>query len=688
MKIGLVGCGQIAHAHASFIPEDEKHRIVGVSDQDKGRAEAFAQRFKIGKVYATVAQLLEAEKPDVVHVLTPPQTHMAVALQAMKAGCHVLVEKPMALSAEEADVMIAAAKTHKVKICVDHNQLFDPVMLQARRVIAEGVVGTVIGVESYYGFNFTQAAGRRWVENLPSGIFQDVMPHPVSLILQFLADPLDLHVSTLTTGTLGPDVPDELRVLMKGKDTIGTLSISLGIKPPLNFLRIYGSKAILHADLANMILSVERLRPLPKAVARGLMSIEQGAQIASGAIRNAVKFMLGRVKPFPGMGNLIRAFYESIEHDHDPPVPGEAGRRIVQVFERIRTQLPTPAIRQPTGTRQSNSGPRVFVTGASGFVGSHLVERLIRQGAAVRALVRPTSQIGHLRGLDIDWLDGDLGDSEKLKRGMDGCDVVYHCAAATNGSWSDYLEATIRGTDRLLAAAAAVAVKRFVYLSSLSVYGVSQFKDHEWVTEDAPYEPYPEQRGDYTRSKIEAEKLVLEYGRERGLPITILRPGTIYGPRGKVFFPQVGYALKNKIFLIIGPGNHLLPLAYVENVVDAICLAGICEEAVGQIYNIVDDSKITQQQYLNELIQRTGLKALTLHVPFGSIYMMAALLEAQAALTKTNRSLPLSRYRLICATKDLCYDTSRAKKQLGWKPNVSFEEGLRRTFEWYINERG
>jgi nucleoside-diphosphate-sugar epimerase/predicted dehydrogenase len=686
MKIGLIGCGQIAHVHASFIQEDEKHRIVGVCDQDKGRAEAFAQRFKIGKVYENLAQFIEAGKPDVVHVLTPPQTHMALALQAMEAGCHVLVEKPMALSVDEADAMIAAAETHGVKLCVDHTQLFDPVILQARRLVAEGAVGTVIGVESYYGFNFTQAAGRRWVENLPAGVFQDLVPHPLSLILQFVGDPQDLHVSTLITGTLGPNVPDELRVLMRGKDTLGTLSISLAIKPHLNFLRIYGSKAILHVDLGNMILSVERLRPLPKAIARGLMSVEQGMQLVSGAIRNAFKFMLGRVKPYQGMGNLIRAFYESIEKDQDPPVSGQAGRRVVQVFERIRAQLPTSAIRQQASRRQRNGGPRVFVTGASGFLGSHLVERLIRQGAAVRALVRPTSQVGHLRGLDIDWVDGDLSDVEKLKRGMEGCDVVYHCAAATNGSWSDYLESTVRGTDRVLEASAALGVRRFVYISSLSVYGVSQFKDHELVTEDVPYEPYPEQRGYYTRSKIEAEKLVLEYGRDKKLPIAILRPGTIYGPGGKVFFPLIGYALKNKIFLIIGRGDHLLPLAYVENVIDAICLAGIQEEAIGQIYNIVDDSKITQQQYLNELIQRTGLKALTLHVPFSSIYIMASLLEVQAALTKTNGALPLSRYRLVSATKDLRYDASQAKKQLGWKPNISFEEGLSRTFEWYNNE--
>jgi nucleoside-diphosphate-sugar epimerase len=119
----------------------------------------------------------------------------------------------------------------------------------------------------------------------------------------------------------------------------------------------------------------------------------------------------------------------------------------------------------------------------------------------------------------------------------------------------------------------------------------------------------------------------------------------------------------------------------VENVVDAICLAGAREQAVGQIYNIVDDDPISSEQYVNELIRRTGAKAAKLHVPFGFIYVGASLLEAQAKLTK--KAPFLTRYRLVCATKDVQYDTSRAKDQLGWRPKVSLQEGLTRTFDWY-----
>lgn len=678
MKIGLVGCGQIAHVHVPFILRSKSHPIVGVCDHDPTKASSLGQRFKIGSVYVNFAELLEEQRPDVVHVLTPPQMHAALALQAMEAGCHVLVEKPMALSVQEADRMIDAAKAHGVKLCVNHNQLFDPVFLEARRLIEKGVVGIVIGVESYYGFNLAQTSERRWVDGLPGGVFQNLAPHPLSLILEFLQDPLELHASTLTTGTLGPYMPDELRVLIRAKNAVGTLSISLGIKPHLNFLKIYGSKAVLHVDLANMILSKERLRPLPKAVARGLMNVEQGLQLVSGAVRNAVKFALGRLKPYQGLGNLIHAFYESIERDQDPPVPGEVGRRAVQVFESIQKQLHT--VVQQKKNRRSENGSRVFVTGASGFLGSHLVEKLVRDGTLVQALARPTSRIGHLKHLDIEWVDGDLGNVEELKRTTEGCEVVYHCAAATKGSWSNYLESTVRGTERLLEASVAVGVRRFVHISSLSVYDVSQLDRHARVTEDTPYDPHPEKRGYYTHSKIEAEKLVRRYAQEQGLSISILRPGTIYGPRGKVFFPRIGYNVRSKIFLIIGPGDHLLPLTYVENLVDAIQLAGARQEAAGQIYNIVDDEIITQKEYLKGLIQRTGLRALVLHMPFGCIYMAASLLEIKAALTKRKSPPLISRYRLVCNARNVRYDTSRAKNHLQWEPTISLKEGLNRTF--------
>src|SRR5262245_28277633 len=125
MKVGIIGCGQIATIHIPYILAQPDARIVGLADASEGRARELAARFHISSVHSTLGDLLEAEHPDVVHILTPPQTHAGLAIEAMEAGCHVLVEKPMAASLKEAEAMEAVAQRHGVKLCVDHNHLFD-----------------------------------------------------------------------------------------------------------------------------------------------------------------------------------------------------------------------------------------------------------------------------------------------------------------------------------------------------------------------------------------------------------------------------------------------------------------------------------------------------------------------------------------------------------------------------------
>jgi len=268
---------------------------------------------------------------------------------------------------------------------------------------------------------------------------------------------------------------------------------------------------------------------------------------------------------------------------------------------------------------------------------------------------------------------------------MDGADIVVHCAAATKGSWDEYFEATVRGTERVFNASLTAGVKRVVYISSLSVYAVGELRARELVTEESPLDPRPQERGYYAYSKVEAEKIALRFLAEQQPAVAIIRPGLIYGPRGTMLSPSIGYCLQDKFFMTIGNGKSLLPMTYVENVVDAIWLAATRDEAVGNIYNIVDDELITQNQYVGEFIRRTGLKASTIHVPFVLPYLAACLFEMRAALTKGKA--PLTRYRLVCGTKEVRYDTARARKQLRWSPRVSLNEGLARSFQWYNRQR-
>src|SRR5262245_34208908 len=132
MKVGIVGCGQIAAVHIPYVRSHPGTAIVGVCDPSESRARETAARFAIRNVCRSLDELLDVHRPELVHIVTPPQTHAALAIQAMEAGCHVLVEKPMAVNLEEAQAMEATARRRGVKLCVDHNHLFDPAVVQAR----------------------------------------------------------------------------------------------------------------------------------------------------------------------------------------------------------------------------------------------------------------------------------------------------------------------------------------------------------------------------------------------------------------------------------------------------------------------------------------------------------------------------------------------------------------------------
>lgn len=325
---------------------------------------------------------------------------------------------------------------------------------------------------------------------------------------------------------------------------------------------------------------------------------------------------------------------------------------------------------------------KVLVTGATGFLGGHLVRRLVERGDDVRALARKTSNVDKLKNLDVEIFYGDLADKDSLRHAVDDVDIVYHAAATIRGGWDEAEEGNVKGTIRMLKLSLDAGVRRFVYISSLAVYGVNELENNTLVKEESPYEKFPDRLGSaYVYSKTEAEKLVFKFYK-KGLPVVVLRPGIIYGPGGKVFFSHIGYPYKERFFVFIGNGDISLPLTYVDNTVDAILLSAEREEAIGRIYNIVD-AELTQKEYLNRYIEGINLakKTFTVPVPFPLISSAAYFIETLTNfLNKGPRNL---KYKIAYKGKNLRFDTSKAKEELSWRPRVSLEDGLKTTFDWY-----
>jgi len=699
IRVAIVGCGLIAQAHIRALQAVEGVEILAVCDRDADRAQRMARLAQGARVYDGLTSLLQDERPDAVHVLTPPATHAELTIQAMEAGCHVLVEKPMALSVQDADSMIAIAREKQVKLCTNHNYLFKPSVLRARQLVDSGAVGKVVHAHTYYGLagegNFYGGAGRsHWAWRLPGGVFTNFLPHLIYLELAFLKR------VDVVTGVACVD-STEMSVVVANSDASGTMTISMRAKPYAKFVDIYCTKGLIHADLVRETLTLHPERRLPRMLSKAMFSLEESVQLASDTTANTLRVMMGRMKNMPELPILFREFYDCIRHDGTPPVPGEDGRRMVQVLEMVQAKSPALAFSsQAAGATAAPAEPRteaervlqrkgipgrVLVTGASGFLGRHLVAALHRSGAEVTALVRDRSRFPLDLEAQTQVVCGDVRDPATLEAAMRGVALVYHCAAVTTNSapWAVHYQTNVLGTKAVLEAALKAGVQRVIHVSSVIVYGLDRVRDGRPIDESAPYAHNPERWAHYMRSKIAADRLALELWEGAQLPVTVLRLGILYGPGGGRSIGH-GLAQVGSLRLMIGNGRNLLPYTYVENAVDCLLLAAASPVAIGQTYNVVDEPQVTvgDSALLDAKIAGESLRLLP--VPPFLLSLAASLLDLKSRVTRSETPPRLSGYVVRSACRNIRYDTTKARRELGWQAAVTLEEGLRRTVDQTI----
>jgi nucleoside-diphosphate-sugar epimerase len=325
-----------------------------------------------------------------------------------------------------------------------------------------------------------------------------------------------------------------------------------------------------------------------------------------------------------------------------------------------------------------------FVTGATGLLGSHIVEQLIHRGERVRALVRPGSDTRFLQSIGVELWLGDLSDAMSLQSGLAGAKVVYHAAAKVGdwGTWGEFQHDTIDGTRCVVEACRAESVQRLVHVSSISAYGHPGPKPGG-ITEAEPLGTRFWWWDWYTRAKIEAEKLVWQAHEKTHLPVTIIRPGWIYGPRDRTTIFRLAAALKRGSVLLIGNGKNLLNCVYAGNVAEACILAATTPQAIGNAYNVCHDGDITQAEFFQRLAEALDVKPPTRCVPFGPAFSWAFILEAIYRAVNSKRPPYVTRYATWLIGRNTRYSTEKAQRELGWKPRVGYVEGIRKTVEWY-----
>ena len=320
------------------------------------------------------------------------------------------------------------------------------------------------------------------------------------------------------------------------------------------------------------------------------------------------------------------------------------------------------------------------MTGATGFTGGHLARGLAARGREVVALVRDEARGGSLRTDGIGLASGDIRDAAAVERAAAGAEVVYHVAAIYRQAGlreDEYRAVNARAVATVIEAAARAGVKRVVHCSTVGVHGDVE---HPPANEDAPLKP-----GDiYQVTKLEGERVARDAGERTGVEVVIARPTGIYGPGDRRLL-KLFRGVARRRFVVLGSGDIFYHLTYIDDLVEGFRLCGEVPAAAGRTY-ILAGGEVTT---LNELIlligDVAGVKPPTLHVPVWPFWFAGAACEAICA--PVGIEPPLYRRRVDFFTKSRAFDIARARAELGYAPQVSLREGIRRTLAWYRSAR-
>ena len=322
------------------------------------------------------------------------------------------------------------------------------------------------------------------------------------------------------------------------------------------------------------------------------------------------------------------------------------------------------------------------MTGATGFTGGHLAQHLVDRGDEVRALVRPKSRArfdASPLAQRVIPFEGDLIDAASLHGAVNGVDVVYHIAATYREAGqpdSAYREINVEGTRHLLQAAKAAGIRRFVHCSTGGVHGHIA---NPPANEDAPFNP-----GDvYQETKLAAEQLAREFGSANNLDVVVVRPIGIYGPGDKRFL-RMFRGLARGRFPMIGSGQAFYHLTFIDDLVEGFRLCGSVPAAHSRTYILAGPRYTTLEQLVQMVAKELNVAPPRLHLPVWPFWTAGLICEAICVPLRIEP--PIYRRRVDFYTKSRAFDTSRARRDIGFVPKVDLEEGIRRTARWYRSE--
>lgn len=670
VRLAILGCGAATERlHLPAAREVAGLQVTLLVDRNLGRAQALARRFGILAVRDRLSD--PGEESDAVLIALPNRLHGPISIEYLSRGIPVLVEKPMALSLEEARAMVEAAHRGHALLQVGLTKRFARGAQIIKAALDANRLGSVTGFSVEWGevFNWplTSDAGMSRTQ-AGGGVLLDFGSHLLDLLCWWLGQPTVVSYADDHRGGVEADCHAVLRMEGPLGSVPGEVRFSR-VRRLRNTVLIQGDR-----------MAVEWAHELPDQVR---FRDPDGRERTADADRQSFNDLFVE---------QLRAFAGAVSRSGPSPVSGESVIPSVGLIEQCYQQR--RAIREPwarpvclPGAEDLLRAKRVLITGATGFIGGRLAEVLTEWGVEAVCPVRHWGRASRLARLPVQMIGGDVMDRDSIRRAMDGCDMVVHCAVDFRATGRAHTRASAAGTENVMQAAHDVGVSRVVHLSSAAVHGLSPAAAGTF-TEERPLQATGH---DYCDGKIAAERIALDFHRTRGLPVTVLRPTVVYGPFG-YYSEAVARAARERRLALVDGAPGICNCLYVDNLIQAILLGAIRKEAVGEIFYVSDERPVLWRDYLEAHARALGSRFAPLPVTSRRA-LRAGQLTSHVLRTLNSFLGRFHRFdepRVLSRTEEVSFSVFRqvtfpigkANRLLGYAPAVDFEEGMERTAAW------
>jgi nucleoside-diphosphate-sugar epimerase/predicted dehydrogenase len=711
--VALLGAGYIADYHLEALRRLSGIDIVAICDLGRARAERLASRVPNAAAFTDLKRLLDESRPDVVHVLTPPEAHFEPTRVILERGASAFVEKPLAIRADQCATLEALARAGGQALGTSHNFLFSPAYERLADDLAEGALGRIDQLDVVWNKCLPQVQFGpfgSWLFQDPRHILFEVAPHSFAHVMHVLGKPD--RVSARAWDAVR--VPGG-RSFYRQWEVVGSKARS-SMRLRFSFIDGYTEHTLhIRGSSGSAIVDFELNTYVRHEHSQDLLDFDRFASAVNGARATLAQagttlgsFVLSKAGlPFQGgpyqasISRAVATFYATRAGTLDPRLAPTLATETIRLAEEVArvvdldgsALVPDAGARglgEPSGpvsTHAARSGPpasaakptpSVLVLGGTGFIGRALTKRLRQEGLGVRALVRDTAgQAELLTRQGVELVKGDFTDTASIEAALDGITHVYHLARGSGRTWDDYLRLDVEPTRRL----AELCVERrlaLYYTSSIAIYDGGRAGDV--INESSPASPDAMKMNVYARAKVENERILGELHRDRGLNVVIFRPGIVIGEGGSPYHWGVGAWPYTSICRVWGDGRQMLPFVLVDDCADAMVRALKVPDIAGESFNLVGDPCLSGGAYLDEFERIAGIKVKRLPTPTWRLFVEDIAKWGIKTIGRTpERRLPSYRYYEGLACRAF-YSPDWAKQRLRWVPttdvSVLIEKGI------------